>query len=534
LNSHVIIKMASRILLGNLRKSQSSFQRSSNHYLKNTLCTKSIFPPLNVPLEISSPEKPVIKPVYKKQSSANEETFKITTLSNGLKVASEDSFGQFCTIGAVLDAGSRYEVDYPSGITHMLEKLAFQSTEKYENNDEITQAMEKLGGHVDCQAFRDCIIYAGSAFKYNIEGLIDILSQAMWNANIAKEEVDEQKQTIAFELESLDYRPDFEPQLTDLIHSAAFKDNTLGLPKLCPEENIDLLNPDILQHYLHRYYRPDRITIAGVNVNHDELVKHCDKYFNTKAPSWLSNEKVIVPDHSVAQYVGGLLKDHRPEPRLQPGITQFPELTHIAIGFESAKYTDPDMFGFAVLNLLLGGGGSFSAGGPGKGMYSRLYTNVLNRRHWMFSSTAYNHSYVDTGLFCIHSSAHPNDAEEIIKVITQEYSKLLMEPFNEIEVARAKKQTQSMLMMNLESRIVRFEDMGRQVLGLGERKSPKELYDSIEAVTAADLRRISEKMLSTKPSVAAIGNLDRFPGYGDVEKGLLKRQKGIGRYIFGQ
>jgi len=27
----------------------------------------------------------------------------------------------------------------------------------------------------------------------------------------------------------------------------------------------------------------------------------------------------------------------------------------------------------------MGGGGSFSAGGPGKGMYTRLYTHVLNR-----------------------------------------------------------------------------------------------------------------------------------------------------------
>ena len=67
------------------------------------------------------------------------------------------------------------------------------------------------------------------------------------------------------------------------------------------------------------------------------------------------------------------------------------------------------MFTFAVLNTLLGGGGSFSAGGPGKGMYSRLYTNVLNRRHWMFSSAAFNHSYADAGLFCIHSSAHPRE-----------------------------------------------------------------------------------------------------------------------------
>ena len=26
----------------------------------------------------------------------------------------------------LVDAGSRHEVDYPSGITHMLEKMAFQ------------------------------------------------------------------------------------------------------------------------------------------------------------------------------------------------------------------------------------------------------------------------------------------------------------------------------------------------------------------------------------------------------------------------
>ena len=52
----------------------------------------------------------------------------MTTLSNGLKVASQNKFGQFCTVGVVLDSGSRYEVAYPSGISHFLEKLAFNST----------------------------------------------------------------------------------------------------------------------------------------------------------------------------------------------------------------------------------------------------------------------------------------------------------------------------------------------------------------------------------------------------------------------
>ena len=56
-----------------------------------------------------------------------------------------------------------------------------------------------------------------------------------------------------------------------------------------------------------------------------------------------------------------------------------PEFAHIVIGLESCAHRDEaDFVAFCVLNMLMGGGGSFSAGGPGKGMYSRLYTNVLN------------------------------------------------------------------------------------------------------------------------------------------------------------
>ncbi len=70
---------------------------------------------------------------------------------------------------------------------------------------------------------------------------------------------------------------------------------------------------------------------------------------------------------------------------------------------------------------MMGGGGSFSAGGPGKGMYTRLYTNVLNRQHWMWSATAYNHAYSDSGLFCIHAAAHPSQLRELVEVIVKEF-----------------------------------------------------------------------------------------------------------------
>lgn len=50
------------------------------------------------------------------------------------------------------------------------------------------------------------------------------------------------------------------------------------------------------------------------------------------------------------------------------------------IGLESIPLVGThDFVPSCVLNLMMGGGGSFSAGGPGKGMYTRLYRNVLNR-----------------------------------------------------------------------------------------------------------------------------------------------------------
>lgn len=102
------------------------------------------------------------------------------------------------------------------------------------------------------------------------------------------------------------------------------------------------------------------------------------------------------------------LQDHRTDPQVNPGPIPLPELAHVSLALESASFTDPDFFAFAVLNALMGGGGSFSAGGPGKGMYSRLYLNVLNRYHWIYACTAFNHSYLDSGIFCINASSHPS------------------------------------------------------------------------------------------------------------------------------
>ena len=60
-------------------------------------------------------------------------------------------------------------------------------------------------------------------------------------------------------------------------------------------------------------------------------------------------------------------------------------------------------------------------------------------------------------------SAHPTQLRSLAQVIIHEFA-MLTGPIEKDEFERAKKQLQSMLLMNLESRPVVFEDIARQVL----------------------------------------------------------------------
>ena len=79
---------------------------------------------------------------------------------------------------------------------------------------------------------------------------------------------------VRFDLEDAELKPDQEPFMLEAIHAAAFASNTLGLPKMCPETNVDsAINRSVLINFIKSYHSPDRMVLAGVGVDHDLLVE---------------------------------------------------------------------------------------------------------------------------------------------------------------------------------------------------------------------------------------------------------------------
>lgn len=475
----------------------------------------------------------------------------ITTLPNGIRVATEALPGHFSGVGVYVNAGSRYENDALRGLSHIIDRLAFKSTTS-KSGFQIMETAEDLGGNIQCASSRESLMYQAATFNSAVPTTVGLLADTIRNPVVTEEEVQQQLETADYEIGEIWSKPEL--ILPELVHMAAYKDNTLGNPLLCPKERLPHINRAVVEAYRKEFYKPERMVVAFAGVQHAEAVRLAEQYFGdmekgtgpslvgigeesamtgqptftashptpTGAPPQSSKLLSKIPflknlstsatsnasvntsldlnfppiDTSIpSHYTGGFLTLPPIPPPLNPYL---PRLSHIHIAFEALSISSPDIYALATLQTLLGGGGSFSAGGPGKGMYSRLYTNVLNQHGWIESCIAYNHSYTDSGLFGIAASCAPAQVAQMLEVMCRELSALGSETgyaiLRDQEVQRAKNQLRSSLLMNLESRMVELEDLGRQVQVHGRKVGVKEMCAKIEAVTVQDLRRVARQV----------------------------------------
>ncbi|KAK1045257.1 Mitochondrial-processing peptidase subunit alpha [Friedmanniomyces endolithicus] len=489
----------------------------------------------------------------------------ITTLPNRIRIATEALPGSFSGIGVYIDAGSRYENGALRGVSHIIDRLAFKSTHS-RTADQMLEKMEMLGGNIQCASSRESLMYQSATFNSAVPDTIALLAETIREPKITDEEVQRQLETAAYEIGEIWGKPEL--ILPELVHMAAYKDNTLGNPLLCPKERLDSIDRRTVEAYRKAFFRPDRIVVAFAGVEHAQAIKLSEQFFgdmkdpmtttptlearqptqqtqppyptsstppqkdsrlmskipflknlSTSAPrpatvSPLDPSQIIghpldqpIDYNAHSHYTGGFLTL---PPLPLPPNPSLPRVSYIHLAFESLPISSPDIYALATLQTLLGGGGSFSAGGPGKGMYSRLYTNVLNQYGWVENCVAFNHAYADSGLFGISAACGTAYVTRMLDTMARELSLLSAETglgrLAEGEVKRAKNQLRSSLLMNLESRMVELEDLGRQVQVHGRRIPVKEMVANIEAVTIKDLRRVAKEVFGGGVKNVGVGS----------------------------
>jgi len=452
-----------------------------------------------------------------------EPLVEITTIENGIKVITQESKNQpFVTsIGVFSTMGSKFEIPkQTTGMNHLMDIMTFNSI-----NDDV----QKLGGVCYSNSTRDQTMYCLDIVRNELTTGLKLFQDGIFNPNNYKtEDIEYGKMVLGYQWE--DSLP--EMKLSECLMLAAYKQNSsLGKWHFCPPHELgNDITSDTIHQFRNDHFVPNEMVLSATGLSHEDLVDIANQYFGHLEP----NKSTSIDEESSSDYIGG---EHRltipPRKQLEgqeilPNVIDKDNFTRIALAYEIPHgWNNKDLVPICVLQTLLGGGSSFSAGGPGKGMYSRLYREILNRYHWVESSEAFTLFHANSGLFGIQgSTCHPSSkSAELVQVFMEHFYKCCNVKPSDIEVTRAKNMLKCNVLSQLESRLVIMEDLGRQILTYGKRESMVDMLQKIDAVTPEDIQRVSLDLMKYNKnggvSLAVVGeNVDYVPSLDEIKRWL--------------
>lgn len=252
--------------------------------------------------------------------------------------------------------------------------------------------------------------------------------------------------------------------LFNKVHEAGWGNGGLGNPMIPPPEVMDTLHIDNFANFYKTHTRPERCVVAAVGVyDHLSFCEDCEKMLNFDDFILKGMEKNFTPRTSSSSstgYTGGmqlLANTAAPE-----SLNKFQEknLSHFGIFFQGVPMRHPHYYTYSVIQTLLGGGASFSSGGPGKGMQTKLFREVLNKEYNVNSLECITAWYSDGGLLGLYGTAPHEHADYFFNTVMLRQAASIAERVTEYHLHMAINQLGSQLILLGEGREQLLSDLG--------------------------------------------------------------------------
>ena len=407
------------------------------------------------------------------------ESGKISKISNGITVVSHEIGSvESATIGFWVKAGGFSEEKEVHGISHFLEHMAFKGTERRSARD-IAEEIESVGGYLNAYTSRDVTAYHAKVLKDDIPLALDIVSDILFYPTFLSEEMERERGVILQEIgQSIDTPDDI---IFDHFQNIAFPDQPMGRPILGTADIVSRLSTDDLRAYRAQNYTTDSIILSAAgNISHDKLVELAEKYAGNVPNS--AREKVDINPH----YEGGYHFDERLKL----------EQSHVILGFEGVKYTDPNYYTAALFSSILG-----------EGMSSRLFQEVREKRGLVYSVYSFTSNYKDAGLFGMYAATSPSKVIELLDVAYEEVQKM-RKGISTKEFNRTKAQFKSGLLMSLESTSSTCDQIASQTVLFDKPVAMQDVLKKIDAVTIDEIEAYTDQLLASRPTLISVGAAD--------------------------
>jgi zinc protease len=386
-------------------------------------------------------------------------------LPNGLGIiVQEDHSAPVASVQVWVATGSIHEGKHlGSGISHLLEHMLFKGTEK-RGASRFAQSIQDVGGYINAYTAFDRTVYWIDIPAKGVNIALDLLSDAVMNSTLPAEEFVKEQEVIRREFAMGNDDPDRVSFTT--LFDTAFRSHPYRHPII---GHLDVFNrvtrDEVMAYYKARYVPNNMFFVVVGDVDavsvHAQLSEIFAAYPRCSLPPVL-----ISPE---AAQLGR--RDRKIE---------FPtELSRLHLAWHVPAASHPDIPALDVAAVVLGGGRS-----------SRLYKRLREELGLVHSADSWCYAPGQIGLFGVDALLDPHKLEEVEREVLHLIEELRDGGVTERELGKARKMSLSQQLQSVTTMRGRASDLGSNWLLTSNLDFSRDYLESIQRVTAADIRRV--------------------------------------------
>lgn len=391
-----------------------------------------------------------------------------TTLDNGLRlITTTMPHTRSVSIYFFIGVGSRYENEEQAGISHFIEHLCFKGTPKRATANDISTAIEGVGGFLNGGTDKELTVYWCRVAQPHFSLALDVLVDVLLHSKFDPVDIERERGVI---IEEINRSKDSPSQQVDmLIDELLWPGHPLGRDIAGSKESMAAITRNMILDYLKSQYLPDNtvVAIAG-NIQHQEAVTAVSQAI----ANWTNQQP----------RPGYLAYKEQPNPRLQVERRDT-EQAHLCLALPGLPLLHPKRYTLNLLNVVLG-----------VGMSSRLFAEIRDKLGLAYSIHSHVDHFLDSGSVTIYAGVEPKNLPVVIKAILKQLSQI-KEPIPESELSKAKELTKGRLLLGMEDTRNVASWMGGQEILTERILSVDQVVSIIDAITADELNELAQELL---------------------------------------
>ena len=403
-----------------------------------------------------------------------KESFFVHSLSNGLTlVAQRMEQVASASLTLALPAGSAYDPPDALGAGSVAAEWLFRGAAG-RSSRQLNDELDALGVQHGEETHSAHLLLSASLLGRSLGQALALYADIVRRPTLADDSFGPCRDLVSQALDGLEDEP---MRKCNLLVRERFYPPPLGRNPLGDKASLAAMTPEHLRGHLGRHLSPrgSILAVAGA-VDFDKLRDAVEQTLG----DWRGQEALPV---AVGTAPGG--PTHLDKPTAQQQIT----LAYPAAVIGDATWYYPAR----MAQMVLSGG-----------MSSRLFTEVREKRGLVYSVSARYHSLKQHAGMFVYAGTQPHRAQETFEVTLRELRKLA-DGIDEAEMARARTQLKSALVMQGESTGARADALCGDWHHLGRLRGLRELSDAVDAVTSRQVLDYVRAFPPAKLTVLTIG-----------------------------